>query len=203
MRILLIAFLFIIAYNAKAQYHPPKETDRYAMDIEKNIFRLILTGLVPNDIGLPLTFSYEREIRKPFTTVLKAGPYFSRKAAEYDYEADGYSMNGYASAELRYYINLMRRIRKQKPVRNFSAYYFSVEQMFLSKPLIVLNQSSNEGQEGRQGTYLNIGYQKQFNQGYFNVFCGPRLNVNGLFKEGLVEFPDFHVGIAIGAVLFE
>lgn len=195
MRCILITPLLLMVSIAISQYPQPKEIDMFASDIEKNVFRLTLMAY--DDI-YPFTFSYEREIIKPFTVVLKAGPSFESS----NFDPVEYSINAFASGELRYYYNLRRRIRKQKTVRNFSANYLSLEHSILSDPIAVINQSRSDAMEGSRGLFVNIGYQKQFKQAYFNVFLGAKINVDD-FKEGILSADTYHYGIAFGIVLFE
>ena len=155
-----------------------------------------------DDIGFPFTFSYEREIKRPFTFVMKAGPSFDISKFGPSDDPYQYSMNAFASAELRYYYNLKRRIRKAKTVRNFSGIYLALEQSVLSGPIIVINQSRTHATERSSGTFTNIGYQKQFKQSYFNAFLGAKINVSDL-KEGILSADTYHIGIALGVVLFE
>ena len=199
MRTLSFSILMFISSVAIGQAIHSRETDMFSSDIEKNIFRLTLMAY---DDGWPLTFSYEREIKKPFTVVLKAGPSFTvREFGPID-DPYQYCINVFASAEFRYYYNLRRRIRKEKKVRNFSGIYLSLEQNVRSGPIALINESRSEAVDASSGTFINIGYQKQFKQGYFNVFIGPKMNLTDL-KQGIVSADTFHFGIALGIVLFE
>ena len=176
-----------------------QEKDMFSKDIEKNIFRASLTFIAPDDEGWPLTFSYEREIRKPFTIIAGAGPSFRGTFNE----TGEYAIHGYLSAEFRYYFNLMHRIKKEKTVRNFSATYLSLEESLFSGPIALINLSHENAAEGKARTFLNLGLQKQFKQNYLNIFLGPGLHFNNLQKGEWVLIDDFHVGITFGIVLFE
>lgn len=70
-----------------------QEKDMFSNYIEKNVFRATFTLMVPDDEGWPLMFSYEREIRKPFTFVLGAGTSFNGTMNEQGELA----IHGYAS----------------------------------------------------------------------------------------------------------
>ena len=194
----ILLFLFIV-FGSVAQV-PAKEKDMFAMDIEKNIFRASFTFIAPDDEGWPLTFSYEREIIKPFTIVFSAGPSFQGSFFEDQVKL---TIHGFASAEFRYYFNLMHRVKKEKPVRNFSATYLSLQESLLSKPFVLLNTSRPDAAEGKARTFLNLGLQKQFKQGYLNFFLGPGLWFNDLDKGEWIMVDQFHAGISIGIVLFE
>lgn len=171
----------------------------FSKDIEKNIFRASITWIIPGDEGYPITFSYEREVRKPFTFVIGTGPSF-RGTSEGTGEL---AIHGFVSAEFRYYFNLLHRIRKEKTVRNFSATYLSVQESLMSGPIALMNISSENAAKGKARTFLNLGLQKQFKQGFFNIYLGPGLHFNDLEKGVWVLIEDFHAGITLGFVLFE
>ena len=176
-----------------------QEKDLFSNYIEKNVFRVTFTLIVPDNEGWPLVFSYEREIRKPFTIVLGAGPSFNATLNEQGEMA----VHGYASVELRYYFNLMHRIKKEKTVKNFSATYLALQESLFSGPIVLINMLSGNAAEGKARTFLNLGIQKQFRQNYLNLYLGPGLHFNDLDKGEWVLIDDFHVGISIGIVLFE
>jgi hypothetical protein len=171
----------------------------FSKDIEKNVFRAFFTCIIPDDEGWPLLFSYEREIRKPFTIVIGAGPSFRGTLNE----TGEFELHSFASAEFRYYFNLMHRIKKEKTVRNFSASYLSIQESLLSGPVALMNISSENAAKGKARTFLNLGIQKQYRKGYLNLFLGPGLHFNDLEKGEWVLIEDFHVGITFGFVLFE
>ena len=176
-----------------------QEKDMFSKDIEKNVFRALFTCIFPDDEGWPLTFSYEREIRKPFTIVIAAGPSFRGTSNE----TGELAIHGFVSAEFRYYFNLLHRIKKEKTVRNFSATYLSLQESLFSGPVALMYMLSENAAEGKARTFLNLGLQKQFKQKYLNIFLGPGLHFNDLDKGEWVLVEDFHVGITFGFVLFE
>jgi hypothetical protein len=171
----------------------------FSKDIEKNVFRAFFTCIIPDDEGWPFLFSYEREIRKPFTIVAGTGLSFRGTLNE----TGEFELHGFVSAEFRYYFNLMHRIKKEKTVRNFSATYLSIQESFLSGPVALMNISSENAAKGKISTFLNLGLQKQYRKGYFNLFLGPGLHFNDLEKGEWVLIDGFHVGISFGFVLFE
>ena len=176
-----------------------QQKDMFSMDIEKNIFRISATFIVPDDEGWRLSFSYEREIRRPFTFFIAAGPSFSSRAKE----TGELAIYGYMGAEFRYYFNLMHRIKKEKTVRNFSATYLALQQNLFSGPIALINMPREYADKAKGLTFLNLGIQKQFNQGYLNIFLGPGLHFNDLEKGEWVLLDGFHAGISLGIVLFE
>jgi hypothetical protein len=177
-----------------------QQKDLFSKDIEKNIFRTTISFIAPDDEGLPILFSYEREIRKPFTIVLSIGPSFRGLLED---GSQKIAIHAFASAELRYYFNLLHRIKKEKTVRNFSATYLSLQESLLSGPIALINTSGENASNRKAGAFLNLGLQKQYKQGYLNLFLGPGLHFNDLDKGEWVMIDDFHVGISFGFVLFE
>jgi hypothetical protein len=176
-----------------------QERDRFSKEIAKNIFRVSFTCITPDDEGWPLTFSYEREIRKPFTVVIGAGPSF-RGTSNGTGEL---AIHGVVSVEFRYYFNLVHRIKKEKTVRNFSATYLSLQESLISGPIALVNISSENAVKGNARTFLNLGLQKQFKQKFLTIYLGPGLHFEDLEKGEWVLIDDFHVGITFGFVLFE
>jgi hypothetical protein len=187
-------FFFNASVSAIAQNDIP-----FAKDIEKNIFKATFTYIVPNDEGAPLLFSYERQLYKPITLVAGAGTSF---IASINDEAE-LEIHSFASIELRYYFNLMHRLKKDKYVRNFSAPYLAVQESLFSGPIALIRISSANALTGQARTFLNIGWQRQFKQRYLHLFLGPGLHFNDLDKGEWIMIDDFHVGIGFGFVLFE
>jgi hypothetical protein len=171
----------------------------FAKDIERNIFRATFTYIVPNDEGAPLLFSWERQLYKPITLVAGAGTSFITSVND---EGE-LEIHGFASIELRYYFNLMHRLKKDKYVRNFSASYLSIQESLFSGPIALMGISGTNALTGQARTFLNIGWQRQFKQRYLHLFLGPGLHFNDLDKGEWIMIDDFHVGIGFGFVLFE
>ena len=149
--------------------------DTYKEEVDKNIFRVMSTlGL---DESQAITACYEHEIYKPLSFLLKAGPSLTGKFTSKDAfgnEQYAWSVRAVASAEVRCYYNLKRRVRHEKTIRNFSGYYISLEPFVISNPLIIVNDPNNDLSNGKAGIYLNIGFQKQVRHFYFNAFFGTR-----------------------------
>ena len=190
----LFFFFMLSTVAAHAQ-----DKNRFDMDIEKNIFRATLHYIVPEDEGAPLLFSYERRLGKPITIVAAGGISFVTSIND---ESE-LAIHSFASLELRYYFNLMHRIKKEKYVRNFSAPYLSLQQTFFSGPVALMGLSSANASTGKARTYFNLGWQRQLKRHYLNVFLGPGLYFNDLEKGEWMLIDDFHVGIGFGFVLFE
>ena len=198
----LLSLVFSVPILASSQMTQgiPGETDSSIREINKNIFRAIM-GL-STDTKFSVQGGYEREIIKPFTLVFKAGPAFDKEYTMTD--AFGtrqykWSMSFAASGEARYYFNLGRRIKHQKPTRDFSAAYFSFEEMVQSKPVFILNKSSDETLSARSVTYINIGYQREVKQTYYNIFFGTRFP-GKIYETSADIFDIIHGGISIGRV---
>lgn len=187
-------FLITISIHAKAQGPIPFEKN-----IRKNIFRTTFTYIIPGEEGSPLLFSYERQLYKPITLVTGAG--FSLVASGND--QGELAIHTFASIELRYYFNLVHRLKKDKYVRNFSIPYLSVQESLFSGPIALIGISSTNASAGKARTFLNLGWQRQFKQHYLYLFLGPGLHFNDLEKGEWVMIDDFHVGIGFGIVLFQ
>lgn len=195
-------FLLFTFTSVHAQQQPVYEGGLPAPINKKNIFRTTLTFHLPEDEYVPLAFNYERMLGKQFTLYTKAGPSLSSNDRSWDDDDFNYSLNVYASAELRFYVNQLRRERKEKKAHNFSANYISLEQYIISNPLFVHNRPWKEGQPGSTGTFLNIGIQRQFGNVYLNIFWGPRLS-GTLFGDWATTLGTHRGGISLGIVLFE
>jgi hypothetical protein len=133
---------------------------------------------------------------------LKAGPAFNKQHTMTDaFGTDQYkwTMNAVVSGEVRYYFTLLRRIKHQKTVKNFSAGYFSLEEMMQSKPLVIINKSGTETLSGNNSSYINLGYQKQVKLTYYNIFFGTRFP-GKIYENSTDIFDILHGGITIGRV---
>lgn len=195
----LVLFLPILAASQVGKKND-NETDPNNMEINKNIFRIIMS--LSSDTKLALNGSYEREIIKPLSIVFKAGPAFSREdlfTGTYGNEDYKWLMNLIASGELRYYFNLKRRIKLQKTSKNFSATYLSLEELLISKPIIVINNRGQKTAPGSSSLYINIGYQHQFKKSYGNIFFGTKFPGKA-YDNSVDVFDLIHGGIVIGRV---
>jgi len=193
MRVYLVFFIFVFHCVAHGQ-QPVKDSDMFAMDLEKNILRVVLTAQISDNEGWPLMLNYEREIKRPFTLVFKGGPEIKC------YDTLHFSVNAFGAIEFRFYCNLLDRIKKGKRVYNFSAPYFSIEETFLSDAFLLSGVNREKVPSARGGTFFNFGIQNQFKRGYFNAFFGMSLRRRDT-KRPYFEPGQFHVGIALGKVL--
>jgi hypothetical protein len=184
---------------ALAQQTTSHNKDIHAMDISRNIFRVVINYSVPDDEGSGLILNYEHEIKRPFTFILKAGPTVHVGGSDAFGNDDKFTFNLLAAGELRYYFTLLHRIKKEKPVQNFSGLYLSLEQYILSNPVALINEERKDAYEGSTGAFLQVGYQKQLGKFYLNAYVGPRLYGND-FGRGDRSLNGFHGGIAIGIV---
>jgi hypothetical protein len=192
---LIVALLITVA--AAGQNAGTK--DEHALDIDKDIFRLMVTVPIPDEEAGRLLISWERELKKPFSLVVKAGPSMDLQGLGFSDNPVRYDFQLYASVELRFFFTLLHRIRKEKPVRNFSGLYISAEQYIESNPIVRINRGNHDGYPGSAGAFLQLGYQKQISQFYFNVFVGPRLYGNN-FGTGTTSLNNYHGGISLGVV---
>lgn len=199
-RLFILFFLFPLFTESQIIKLNDKEVDPDKSTIEKNIFRAIFSAAT--DTKLSLVGSYEREILKPVTLFLKAGPAFNRvydstdAFGEKQYE---WIFNLIGSAEVRYYFNLKRRTKHQKTTKNFTACYFGVEELLRSSSLFILNKAGNEKIAGLNAPFINVGYQNQFNRTYYHIFFGARFP-GKVYSNSVTVFDLLHLGVAIGRV---
>lgn len=197
---LLLFYLIPVLVNAQLTIHEKKEADPYKMEISKDIFRVNLS--LATDAKFSPHAAYERELFRPFTLLLKAGPAFDRDYLFTDIwgnEQYKWFLNFAASGELRYYFSLGRRIKHEKTVKNFSGPYLSLEEAVWSKPLIILNKTGDEVLKGSYGTFINLGYQKQVGLTYYNIFFGTKFP-GKIYEQSTDAFDIIHAGIGIGRV---
>jgi hypothetical protein len=176
------------------------EIDTYKMEINKNIFRVLLSA--STDTKYAIIGNYEREINKPFTFFLKAGPTYSGDYLNTDTIGTTtyhWFLNAFASFELRYYYNLKRRARNQRTVRNYSAFYLSIEEQLVSKPILIFNKSGNEVLEEKNRQFINIGYQYQKIRTYYNLYFGTRFP-GPIYNDISSGIDLLHAGVMIGRV---
>lgn len=194
-------FLLLITQLAFCQVNSPKDAYYNKWEIDKDIFRIMMT--LSTDASLSFTGFYEREIKRPFTVVLKAGPAITREYLSTDVWGDDeyrWTLNAIAAGELRYYFNLNRRIKHEKTTRNFSAGYLSLEPYVLSKSLLILNRLDAEDKSGSAGAYINIGFQKQVNATTcYGAFFGTRFP-GKIYSHSVDVLDIIHGGITIGRV---
>ena len=193
MRFILLLLFVLFNRLALCQDTVFKDEEYYSKLIDKNIGRGTLT-LQP---GFELTASlcYERELRRPFTFVLKAGPAVFTNPGSGDGVLE-FSL--IASGELRWYFNLLKRIKHEKATRNFSAAYLSLEPFVRSNALLVFKRTGYEGRPVMPGVYLNIGAQKQVKRTYFALYCGIRFIGDPNSYEEVMDV--IHAGLVFGRV---
>jgi hypothetical protein len=194
--------MMLLPLCAAAQIMPvsTKNADPHKDEINKDIVRVLLS--LATDTRLAVTAGYEREIARPLTVVLKAGPGIDRQYDSIDvYGEKQYSwvINAVASAELRCYIGLRKKAMQNKTVRNFSAFYFSAEVLAKSAALIRISNTGSDRTSGYVRPFVNIGYQKQVRKSYYNIFFGTRFP-GRVYGEAVSGLDLLHAGIAVGRV---
>lgn len=192
--------LILITQTALGQSRYEDNEDPFKTEIDKNIFRTLLSLSTDNQFSIQINF--EHQIYKSFTFFLKAGPAISRSKIFFpnDYGEYRFAFSAIASGELRYYFNLKRRIRLEKTTRNFSASYLSLEPFVTSKSLLIINNNGGEPKNANKGVYINLGFQKQVHKTYYHAFFGTRFG--GKIYENSVDVSDIiHLGIGIGGIL--
>jgi hypothetical protein len=185
-----LLFIFRTAFCQEPVF---KDESYYAREINKNIFRSTLTASPLSEITAAL--SYEHEIRKPFTIVLKTGV---SAFTDSESEDSGIELSGGASGEMRYYFNLRHRTKHDKVTRNFSAGYFSLEPFVRSNALVFFSDSSHEARPAITGVYLNIGFQRQIKRKYIGAFMGIWFGRKPSYVSNV--FDIIRLGVVIGHV---
>jgi hypothetical protein len=196
----LFLFFLLLPFPAKSQIikDNSKGIDPDKMEISKNIFRVLLSA--STDTKFSITGNYEREIKRPLTIFIKAGPAYSRAYVNTDaFGTKQYTwiFNAFASGELRCYYNLKRRARLQKTVRNFSAFYLSLEEQLVSNPIFIINKTGNEALTGGNKEFVNIGYQYQKNIIYYSIFFGTRFP-GRIYNNTPTGIELLHAGVTLG-----
>ena len=197
-RIFLLVLLLPFFATAQIIKDNSKEPDPDKMEISKNIFRVLLSA--STDTKFSITANYERELKRPFTLFFKAGPAYDREYVNTDaFGTKQYKwlFNAIASGELRYYYSLHRRTRLQRTVRNFSGFYLSLEEQFISKPLFILNKSGDEVMKGGNREFVNVGYQYQKNTTYYTIYAGARFP-GRVYSNTPSGLDLLHAGVTIG-----
>lgn len=198
----ILLVILLLPLCGVSQFMPANtnKADPHKEEINRDIVRLLLS--LATDTKLTFTASYEREIAKPLTLVLKAGPGIDRQYDSIDVYGEkqySWAINAMASAELRCYIGLRKKAMQNKTVRNFSAFYFSAEVLAKSGALIRINNPDIGRTSGYTRPYLNIGYQKQVRKNYYNIFFGTRFP-GRVYGEAVSGLDLLHAGIAVGRV---
>ena len=93
--------------------------------------------------------------------------------------------------------NLKRREKTNKTVKNFSAFYLSIQEQIISKPIYIINKTGNEDLKGRNAEFINIGYQYEKLGTYYNIFFGTKLP-GPIYNKVVSGFDLLHIGISIG-----
>lgn len=193
-----LIFLFPIFVQAQGVSEPPKTSDPNKMNIQPNILRLLFS--TATDSKLSISANYEREIKKPITVVVGGGPTYFRIEKSTDifgnkkYES---SVNFFISGELRCYYNLKRRMKQEKTVRNFSAFYASLQEQLISKPILVFNRTGEYNLQNKNGAFVNIGYQFQKITTYYNLYFGIRFP-GKIYRNAPSGIELLHGSISVG-----
>ncbi|MES2373265.1 MAG: hypothetical protein V4557_11845 [Bacteroidota bacterium] len=194
--IFLLLPVYLFAQNAGKNY-----SDTGWDKIQNNIFRIVATAPVfPGyETKALLHGQYERRLKKKYTAVAKLG--FGTDWDNFGPDEDPHrsTYHFFAAVEARYYFSLDRRVRKWRPIVNYTGPYVSFETMLITNKLIAVNPTPTKQFYGNVSSYLNIGYQKQVSNfyigGYFGVIIwGKRFSDFNDYAAG------FHGGCSVGYV---
>ncbi|RYD81936.1 MAG: hypothetical protein EOP53_05050 [Sphingobacteriales bacterium] len=193
-------FFFPLFAPAQLVKIDDKKIDPERSRIDSDIFRAILSA--STDTKISIAANYERKLFKSFTLFVKAGPAFAREYDSTDVFGNKkyrFIFNMVGAAEVRCYFSLKRRTRLEKTTKNFTACYLGIEEVLRSRPIAVINRSGEEDIVGNHATFINIGYQHQSRQTYYQAFFGTRLPGN-VYSKAVDVFDLLHAGISIGIV---
>ncbi|RWZ87455.1 MAG: hypothetical protein EO766_11400 [Hydrotalea sp. AMD] len=210
---LLIIFLFpfwgiaqeLTSDDTKSTLQMKLDENQYS--ISKDIYRLIistplkdLSYYVPDIMVLG---NYEHALYNNVSIVASAGIRMCNKSFGLYVPNPVSSYHFTGSAEIRYYYALQKREKKLRPTQNFTGGYLSISQYFLTNPFTIISKAENvsnkDAAPGQAIIYLNIGYQKQWKQFYFNCFAAP-LQFYVTNKPIMKYDGSFPAGITIGYV---
>ena len=180
-----------------------QDAEKLSLDsaLGKNICRLsFYFNMIALHDKSAILFSYERKIATTITAVVKVGPAISIKKFGSSGNPYQYTFYGYGSADFRHYFNLRSRSRKGKTIKNYSGKYISLNQSFLSNPFLFLNRDSNGVGEGIFGSYIDLGWQRQYKKVFLHAFICRTIYLRDL-GIGNRTLSDYHGGFTFGLVL--
>ena len=159
--------------------------------------------MISSDDKSAILFSYERKIATTITAVVKVGPGISIKKFGPSDNPYQYTFYGHASLDLRHYFNLRSRFRKGKSIENYSGKYISLNQSFLSNPFLFLNRESDGASDGVFGSYIDLGWQRQYKKVFLHAFIGRTIYLRSLGTLSAFnrDLSDYHGGFTFGLVL--
>ncbi len=118
----------------------------------------ILSGDIP--------VSIEHKLNSNNSLQVKAGPTIGFGKGGVEGGKSRWTFHAFGSVEVRHYLNFARRLRKNKSIEYFSGTYISLEPFIQSNSLASINDS-NRKTGGQFTTYINLGFQKQYNGIFF------------------------------------
>ena len=194
--------LLLLFFPAFCFAQKSKNVDAYRDSIDNNIYRVVATQYAPGYL-YSLSFQYEKRIIKSLTLVAQMGTgidvqHFGNRLNK----KNQYAFSVFGSVESRFYFNLAHRIKKEKAVHNFSAFYLSLQEFILTNPFIFVNQTASNATQGNIQTFFNLGWQKQYQSLYLHVYGGPSLSKKSFSQyENNKYLDEWQMGFAIGLVL--
>jgi hypothetical protein len=155
-------------------------SDSNAYFIQKNIYKLTIgTPLKKLSYYVPdimLLGNYEHALDKNVSVAVNAGVRMYNQSFGVCVADPVTSYHFTGTAEIRYYYALQNRTKKLRHTKNYTGGYLSVSQYLLTNPFAIQSKSKQVSEKDaapkQAGFYLNIGYQKQFKQFYFNGYGG-------------------------------
>lgn len=182
-----IFFLFpFFVYSQVPNYpnstkHELKNLDSSYYKINNNIYRvtigipweILFSSYVPD---VMIMGNYERKLSKQISFVGNLGIRMCNKAYGVYYPEPVSSYHVAGTGEIRYYYALGKRKRNVRPTINFSGGYVSLNQYFLANPFAITSSNKQVSEadaiKSQASLNLNIGYQRQYKNLFFNMFLG-------------------------------
>ncbi|MDB5211485.1 MAG: hypothetical protein JWQ30_2312 [Sediminibacterium sp.] len=197
---LLIIFLLFPVYLS-AQVPGKSYADTGWAKVQGNIYRIVLTAPIFPDYETDgiLSVQYERRLAKKITAVTQLGFGYTHDRFGPDEDPNRSTYHVFAALEARYYFSLDRRVRKMRPIVNYTGPYVSIASSVISNKVIAINPTPTKQFYGRVASYLDIGYQKQTGKFFLGAYFGILL-----WGKRFSDYDDYaaglHGGLSVGYV---
>lgn len=199
---LLSCLLVILSFCADGQEKTKSEIDTSGISqLKPNIFRLTLNQpMLPlYETDFILAGHWEKKLNRQFSLLTKLGLATTFDKFGPSNNPIRYSGHIYADLDARYFFLSKRRLKRNRPILNFTGPYLSIQQTLFTNPVFLINRGSADVFEGRTLSYVNLGYQKQGGRFYFGIYAGALLWGKSLYGN-LNDYAQWHGNVSIGYV---
>jgi hypothetical protein len=201
MRLLILLLLPTVLFAQNASKRSVKYADSSFFTTNQNIFRVAITEpTLPNyQTDFIVSGNCEKKISNQFSALVKlgCGSVFKKFGPPDNPYQSSYHL--VTSLEARYFYSQKRRIRKYRPTYNFSGSYISLENNYISNPFALINLKAENTVKSNYNTFLNLGYQRQYQRLYLNMYFG--LSIWGQSEYNTNNFQKaFQGGVGLGYV---